>query len=37
LDFHGVEDLLSKLYTLAQAASNDFEALQNLVDRPAQS
>jgi len=32
VDFRGAEDLLSKLYTLAQAAGNDFEAFKALVE-----
>jgi len=35
VEFRGAEDLLGKLYTLAQAAGNDFEAFKALVDRPA--
>ena len=35
VEFRGAEDLLGKLYTLAQAASNDYEAFKTLVDRPA--
>jgi len=35
LDFHGAEDLLSKLYELARAVSDDFEAFRAVVERPA--
>jgi len=32
ISFHGTEDLLSKLYTLSQAAANDFIRFQALTD-----
>jgi len=35
VDFHGAEDLLSKLYGLAQAAGNDFEGFKAVIERPA--
>ena len=35
VDFRGAEDLLRKLYELARAVSNDFEAFKALAERPA--
>ncbi len=35
LDFHGTEDLLCKLYELARAVADDFEAFKALVEHPA--
>lgn len=35
LDFHGAEDLLTKLYELARAVADDFETFKALVERPA--
>jgi hypothetical protein len=35
VDFDGAEDLLAKLYQLARAVGNDFEAFKALVERPA--
>ena len=35
VDFRGAEDLLGKLYALAQTVGNDFEAFQAVVERPA--
>ena len=35
IDFHGAEDLLRKLFELARAVSNDFEAFHTVVERPA--
>jgi len=35
VNFRSAEDLLGKLYELAQTVGNDFEAFKTLVDRPA--
>ena len=35
VDFRGAEDLLGKLYELAQTVGNDFESFKALVERPA--
>ena len=35
VDFSGAEDLFSKLFELARAASDDFEVFKSLVERPA--
>ena len=35
VDFSGAEDLLGKLYELAQTVGNDFEAFRAVVERPA--
>ena len=35
LDFHGAEDLLCKLYELARAVADDFEAFKEMVEHPA--
>ena len=34
LEFHGAEDLLSKLYELARAVADDFETFKALVEQP---
>jgi hypothetical protein len=36
VEFHGAEDLLSKLYELSQAVGNDFESFKAIVEPPAQ-
>lgn len=35
LDFHGAEDLLTKLYELARAVADDFETFKEMVEHPA--